>query len=1464
MLIWLLFLICVGSWPNKSESHDSLDFSLDEHYSERHTSLLALRLRGSEAMAEQLKVARGQCKATVTKLLGKIERHMGENEVSAVRAKMDDVKGAFDALEAAHDTYNDTLDTEAAIEASKAWLAAAYKDYTSRFRAAREWLLSQQGDVIKSEKDTKPSGVKTVSNDNEPDEVVSDVSEFVKLLSIPKAELDKYGGDPAEYQTFISLFDECIGDQDVDDQVKLTRLIFYTTGPAKSAIKNCAVVGGSQGYTEAREILKERFGNVHLISQRIIDDLKNGGSATKARELQQLADDLAAAKRSLNELSLISEIDNQQCIIEIIGRCSQAVQTQWQHKALKHRRQTGNYPSFSDFVAFVRTKAYDSCDPVYGTAVYKPRLKSNSATSSQFVVSNDSKSATSVAPAGASAQTKRSYQSTPTPCVLCTKNHGLFQCDVFKSMRVNSRLQFVKNHKLCFNCLSRGHFSKDCKRKSSCTVDGCGRKHTKFIHVDEVNTPRTAGADVSISDQSVNNGGASANSANVYRPMVTVNVNGQRTLALLDNGSTNSFMAQSLASRLGLKGPREKLTITTLSRTSQMCPRIVNCNLSSADGTYSTELRNVCVVDSVPTRYPDVEIDLSRYPYLADIPLVNVHKGDRAELLIGMDNSHILLPLEVRYDPAAMESPYATRSVLGWALNGPASGTGDNDVNAVSCLHVTLEQQVNNLWDIENHDLDDVCHSVEDRRVLNLWESDIKLENGHYTLPIPWKQGRPCLPNNKYIAMSRLESQVKRLNKNGLLSMYDENINQMVSKGYAERVPKSELLIDDGSVWYLPHHHVLHPAKPGKIRIVFDCAAKFRGVSLNNQCLQGPDLTNKLIDVLLRFRQFRFGIMADIESMYLQVRIPDKDRNALRFLWNVNDQLVEYRMTSHLFGGVWCSSSSTFALRQTVSDLPGDSIIKDTVINGFYVDDLLKSVQNSSEVIQVMDETKRVIARGGFNLTKFVTNDVSVLEKIDVCDRATDVKDIVPGMQCKALGVRWRISQDTFHYVVKERDDSEQITRRVILSRVSSMYDPLGQISPIVLKGKLLFQEATRLGLALDDSVPNDLAEKWTLWYSSLCELEKLNFPRCIIPPGFEEGVAELHHFSDASSVGYGACSYIRIVSPDGRIHVALIASKGRLAPIKTITIPRLELSAAVVAVQLDCLIKASLDVTCIASTFWTDSQIVLAYIRNDHKRFKTFVANRVSKIRQSTCADQWHFVSGRNNPADVISRGCNVSDIPQLWYGGPEYLAQFKCDWSKDTEPEVAVLDGDPELQLQQGDVASVMVTHDGSTTTMATTIQSNPVHPVDAVITHYSSYYKAKKALCWLRRFVQYLKCKQMNKDRISVSEMPESETLMLRRAQTTNFAKEIEEIKQNGRVSKSSRLAKLCPVFDNGLLVIGGRLKHASVPEGTKHPWFSPGIIDLVRWYVENTMMALTSELNGCYARLGVISGSSTLVR
>ena len=148
-------------------------------------------------------------------------------------------------------------------------------------------------------------------------------------------------------------------------------------------------------------------------------------------------------------------------------------------------------------------------------------------------------------------------------------------------------------------------------------------------------------------------------------------------------------------------------------------------------------------------------------------------------------------------------------------------------------------------------------------------------------------------------------------------------------------------LCPDGSVWYLPHHAVTSAAKPGKVRVVFDCAASQGGISLNNQCYQGPDLNNKLIDVLLRFRQYKYAIMADVEAMYLQVRVPPKDRNALRFLWDVNGQTRHFRMRSHLFGGVWCASSSTYALRRTVDDAGASQLVENTVKRGFYVDDML-------------------------------------------------------------------------------------------------------------------------------------------------------------------------------------------------------------------------------------------------------------------------------------------------------------------------------------------------------------------------------------------------------------------------------------------------------------------------------------------------------------------------------------------
>ncbi|PIK34566.1 hypothetical protein BSL78_28612 [Apostichopus japonicus] len=188
---------------------------------------------------------------------------------------------------------------------------------------------------------------------------------------------------------------------------------------------------------------------------------------------------------------------------------------------------------------------------------------------------------------------------------------------------------------------------------------------------------------------------------------------------------------------------------------------------------------------------------------------------------------------------------------------------------------------------------------------------------------------------------------------------YNAEIVKLVDNCYAEAVPDSELFMVD-RIWYLPHHAVVSEKKPDKLRVVFDCASNFKGKSLNDRCMQGPDMINKLLPVLLRFRQHSIAVQADIEAMYNQVRIPARDRDALRFLWYINGKLRYLRMTSHLFGGVWCAASSAYALRRTITDLPSViPLVKYAVERSFYVDDCLSSVSSKSDAEIIIRETPR-------------------------------------------------------------------------------------------------------------------------------------------------------------------------------------------------------------------------------------------------------------------------------------------------------------------------------------------------------------------------------------------------------------------------------------------------------------------------------------------------------------------------
>ena len=373
--------------------------------------------------------------------------------------------------------------------------------------------------------------------------------------------------------------------------------------------------------------------------------------------------------------------------------------------------------------------------------------------------------------------------------------------------------------------------------------------------------------------------------------------------------------------------------------------------------------------------------DVNRWPYLNDITIP--HIDAEIGLLIGSDVPQILQPEEMR--PSQNGGPFATRTVLGWVLNGPLCR---NEVQTPTKNFVQADNRLNQLFEsFCNMELNDVNYepvgismSQNDKRALEIMESTVKMVNGHYEIGLPWRNNPPHLQNNRQQASQRLRSLKKRLQHDpDLLDKYRRFMNDLLCKDYARKVDSQ----DPGPLqthWYLSHHPVFHPQKPDKVRVVFDCSAKYREASLNDQLLQGPDLTNTLIGVLTRFREEPVALMADIEAMFYQVRVPSSDCDALRFLWwpngDLDEQPEEYEMRVHLFGGASSPSCANFALKKTAKDNEEDFSpnVIETVERNFYVDDCLKSVREEDEAVDHARQLRELLARGGFKLTKWLSN----------------------------------------------------------------------------------------------------------------------------------------------------------------------------------------------------------------------------------------------------------------------------------------------------------------------------------------------------------------------------------------------------------------------------------------------------------------------------------------------------------
>ena len=503
-----------------------------------------------------------------------------------------------------------------------------------------------------------------------------------------------------------------------------------------------------------------------------------------------------------------------------------------------------------------------------------------------------------------------------------------------------------------------------------------------------------------------------------------------------------------------------------------------------------------------------------------------------------------------------------------------------------------------------------------------------------------WRDDNPVLPYNRPLAEARLQYLKRRFRRDPELEVkYRDVIQDCVDKGYARKLNKQEVAAVSNITWYIPHHPVTNPNKPGKVRVVFDAAARFNGTSLNEQLLQGPCLTNDLTGVLIRFREEEVAFSADIEGMFYQTNVTPSDTDALRFLWwpgSIDDTPEDYKMLVHIFGAKSSPCCANKALSMTAQDNErkySPEVIR-TVRRNFYVDDVLKSVPSTEQAVHLTSDLTKLLKEGGFRLTKFASNSREVLQSISPELRANPSLDLDLDQLPleRALGVFWDAQSDTFKF--KASQSGKPPTKRGVLSIVSSLFDPLGFLSPFVFSAKILLQELWRDKLPWDRQIPEPYLSQWQRWLEELTRVITIGIPRCYKVQSLRNSsTVQLHNFADASRRGYAAVSYLRFADEKGVIHCSFVMGKTRNAPIREWTIPRLELQAAVLAARQSKIILRELDLPVGQTFFWSDSMTSLQYIKNVTRRFQTFVANRVAEIHETSSPGQWHHIPGVINP---------------------------------------------------------------------------------------------------------------------------------------------------------------------------------------------------------------------------------------
>ena len=824
-------------------------------------------------------------------------------------------------------------------------------------------------------------------------------------------------------------------------------------------------------------------------------------------------------------------------------------------------------------------------------------------------------------------------------CVFCSGQHSSHRCLVVQSPQERKK-KLMQNGR-CFRCLSSEHLSRVCKVERGCFK--CGQKHHQAIWFKIMsktraegnnsdksckgrnweNSSRPAGAEDKFRTDKVSKGSdreqtsslcSSSGTLVLFETAVTGVSNGKdeacRGRILLDKCSQQSYITEEFAGRCRLKVVgRNVFAVNAFGSNAvqQVEQNVYEASIQTLTGKMVVHLVGMNTIFSPLLSPCNVHAVKVQHRYLSNLQLAYDFNDDvvgalSVNVLIGSDFFYNFVTSRVIVGCYGNKLS-AVSSKFGWVLSGPLQCGDEQSESSVGTFLSsvqgadTLSEKVESFWNLESLGI----KTEEDTMLEDFRKKTVTFNGERYVTKLPWNGNEEFLQDHKKLATSRIESTTRSIIAKGRLMEYDDVLREQVGAAILEEVPEQDINTSN-SCHYSPHHAVITEDKATtKLRVVLDGAAwssKF-DFSINDCLSKSPNLLVSLFAILLRFMLFQVTVLADIEKAFLQVCVHQDDIDALRILWyknpfDRNRKVAVFEYLRVVFGFV----CSPFLLNATIryhlqwcletAQSEKDKVMQKSLIDSFYVDDLTLSIPTVEEAERLISLSEKVIGEAGMRLRKWVTNRSEVSKFSETKKLVESISEGQVGM--KVLGLSYQVKEDEIHFdfstFLKCIAEKDKLTKRIALGVVSSVYDPLGLVSAVVVELKLAIQDLWKRSLGWDDVLSEEsgktFQEVFREWRN-----EMLVIPRQYVEVQGRYGI-ELHSFVDASQRLCAVACYGRAVVA-GEIKTFLIASKTKLSSLKSGTIPRLELVAALLAARLSKSVEVALGEVVRGSNFWSD-----------------------------------------------------------------------------------------------------------------------------------------------------------------------------------------------------------------------------------------------------------------------------------